>query len=162
MMICCKLHWQCTSNRAISRVTSRGFDITSFAFVTDRYIDRYIHIMTDNFWVILYPFCAEVGSRTIIDRVISRPTSCRYKMGMCIRLCEKKLSVIMTSWWRHQPWENFNWFLRKLAFFGRNFHPKASDFAQNGFNIMHRKFTKLSNGNVQISFNIFLVWAAWN
>ena len=36
--------------------------------------------------------------------------------------------------------------------------------AQNGFDIMGRKFTKLSNGNVQISINVFLVWAnmVWN
>ena len=44
----------------------------------------------------------------------------------------------------------------KIDVFGRNFHPKASDLAQNGFDIMRRKFTKLSNGDVQISINIFL------
>ena len=45
--------------------------------------------MTDNFWVILDPFCAEVSSGTIIDIIISNPTSCRYKIEMCIRLCKK-------------------------------------------------------------------------
>ena len=57
--------------------------------------------MTDNFWVFLDPFCAEVSSGTIIDRIILNPTSCRYKIEMCIRLCEKNFKchydVMMTS-----------------------------------------------------------------
>ena len=39
-------------------------------FVTDIYIYIYIYIDDDNFWVILYPFCAEVSSGTIIVRII--------------------------------------------------------------------------------------------
>ena len=57
--------------------------------------------MTDNFWVILDPFCAEVSSGTIIDRIISKPTSCRYKIEMFHRLCHKifkcHYDVMMTS-----------------------------------------------------------------
>ena len=45
----------------------------------------------------------------------------------------------------------------KIDIFGHNFHPKASDITQNGFDNIGRKFTKLSNSDVQISINIFLV-----